>query len=270
MILPIIVSRDEHLFDRLICLHGVLARVFHTVFIRCRMIYWLQNIFRALSSFIACTISLDRMFRALYPTRAKLMCTNRRAQIILLIYFFIFTISFTFYLLPYINEDSKGICSTHVNPVYHRFMTHIWPPLRTILVCLIPVSIMITANIRLWRQIRASKRRVAPRFTAGFHLSSTDHMLIFLTISNVVAFILTQVPFHVYTTIVGYQTSAVDIRTPMLLWSSVYFGIGFYIYCLTSPYFRAKFLSTIYWYFHRENPNLLRRNTISHRFPFAN
>ena len=209
------------------------------------------------------------MFRALYPTQAKQICNNRHAQVVLLFYLLTFTVSFTFYLLPYMTEDAHGVCSTASNPIYDRFMKRIWPPLRTILVCLVPVSIMIIANVRLWRQIRASKRRVAPRFAATFHLSSTDHMLIFLTIANVVTFVVTQVPFHLYTTLIDYRNSAEDIRTPMLLWSSLYFGIGFYIYCLTSPYFRAKFLSTIYDYFHHERRSSLRRNTISHRFPFT-
>ena len=209
------------------------------------------------------------MFRAIYPTQAKQICNNRHAQTILIFYLLTFTISFTFYLLPFIDEDVDGICSTNFNPIYDRFMTRIWPPLRTILVCFLPVSIMIVANVRLWREVRASKRRVAPNFNTNFHFSRTDHMLIFLTIANVVAFIVTQIPFHLFTTLVGYQPSMDDFRTPILLWSSVYFGIGFYIYCLTSPYFRSKFLSTIFDYFHLENRNSLRRNTISHRFPFA-
>ena len=234
---------------------------------RCRLLYWLQNISRSSSSFIACTISLDRMFRAIHPTRAKQFCTCRTARRIILFYSVFFAFAFCFYLLPYIKEDRYGVCSADCNQAFDRFITGIWPPIRAVLVCLLPVSIMITANIRLWRQIWASKRRVGPRLSTTVHPSSTDTMLIFITISNVVVFILTQIPFHLYTIMVRYIHWIGDIRTPILLWSSVYFGIGFYVYCLTSTYFRAKFILKVHRCLHRENPTVVRRNTISQRFP---
>ncbi|CAF0793996.1 unnamed protein product [Adineta steineri] len=241
------------------------VRFIHLALIRCRFIYWLQNIFRALSSYIACTISFDRMFRAVYPARAKYFCTCRIAWRIVLIYLFIFTFSLTFYLLPYMNEDDNGICITTSNTIYNKFLTIIWPPIRTIVVCIIPAVIMITTNILLWRRIRESKRRVAPRSSNPHHSTSTETMLIFITISNVLAFILTQIPFHIYTTIVRYKSSIDHIRTPMLLWGSVYFGIGFYIYCLTSPYFRSKFLLTVHWCLKKRRRIHVPLNTISQR-----
>jgi hypothetical protein len=92
-------------------------------------------------------------------------------------------------------------------------------------------------------------------------------MLIFMSIAHVVFFILTQIPFHLYA-IGGCCIHWMgDVRTPILLWSSVYFGIGFYAYCLTSPYFRNKFISTVYRCLHREDPMIIRRNAISQRFP---
>ena len=208
------------------------------------------------------------MVRAVYPTRAKRFCTCRIAWYIVLTYTLIFAFSFIFYLFPYLKENSQGICSTESNPIYSKFMTSIWPPIRTFIVCLIPVSIMIISNIRLWRRVRASRRRVAASNPPKSHTStSTDTMLIFMTISNVLVFIITQVPFHVYTTIVHYKKTIDHIRTPILLWSSLYFGIGFYIYCLASRYFRSKFISTIRQCLYKEDSMQIRRNTISPRVP---
>ncbi|CAF1441995.1 unnamed protein product [Rotaria sp. Silwood1] len=243
------------------------VRLFHSVLIRCRIIYWLQNVFRSLSSFIACTISFDRMFRAVYPTRAKHFCTCRLVYRIVFIYTLIFTFSLAFYLFPHMREDSQGICSTELNPVYHMFMTSIWPPIRTFFVCILPVSIMLIANIRLWRRIRASKRRVAPHTSNHVHSTNTETMLLFIAMSNVLAFIITQIPFHIYTIIVHYKPSIVYVRTIMLLWSSLYFGIGFYVYSLTSSYFRSKFTSTIYMCLKKKNTIIIRQNTISQRVP---
>ncbi|CAF4110838.1 unnamed protein product [Rotaria sp. Silwood2] len=243
------------------------VRLFHFVFIRCCLVYWLQNVFRSLSSFIACTISLDRMFRAVYPARAKYFCTCRLAYRIVFIYTVVFTFSLGFYLFPYMGEDSKGICSTEFNPIYHKFMTSIWPLIRTFLVCILPVAIMIVANIRLWRRIQASKRRVAPHTSNHYHSTNTERMLLFIAISNVLVFIITQIPFHMYASIVRYKRSIDHVRTPMLLWSSLYFGIGFYIYCLTSRYFRSKFISTVYKCLKKKNTTSIRQNTISQRVP---
>ena len=234
---------------------------------RCRLLYWLQNISRSSSSFIACTISLDRMFRAVHPARAKQFCTCRTARRVILFYSVFFAFAFCFYLLPYMKEDAKGICSSQCNEAFDLFMTSIWPPIRTVFVGLLPVSIMITANIRLWRQIWASKRRVGPRVSTTPHSSRTDTMLIFMTISNVIVFFLTQIPFHLYAITVPYIHWVGDIRAPILLWSSLYFGIGFYVYCLTSPYFRARFVSKIEKCFNREDRTAIRRNTVSQRFP---
>ncbi|CAF1080195.1 unnamed protein product [Adineta ricciae] len=238
-------------------------RLFACVVIRCRILYWFQNIFRALSSYTACTISCDRMFRALYPIRAKQVCTCRVAWRIVCIYYFVFACSLTFYLLPFMQENSDGICITSSDPTYDKFLSVIWPPIRTVVVCVLPVSIMISTNIFLWRRVRESRRRTSP-------LSShTDRMLIFITISNVLAFIITQIPFHVYATIVRYKQSIEHMRTPMLLWSSLYFGIGFYIYSLTSPYFRSKFLLSLRHCFQRQNSNRIHQQiqqyTISQR-----
>ncbi|CAM4966437.1 unnamed protein product [Rotaria socialis] len=240
-------------------------RLFPSVLIRCRFVYWLQNIFRSLSSFIACTISLDRMFRATHSLRAKHYCTCRMACRTVFIYTIIFTFSLSFYLLPYMGEDTNGICSTGNNPIYDNFMSSVWPPMRTFFVCILPVSIMIAANIGLWRRIRASKRRVFPHITKFAHSTNTQTMLLFIAISNVLAFVITQVPFHLYTTMVRYRHCIDHVRTPILLWSSLYFGIGFYIYCLTSHYFRSKFILTIYWLLKKEELTIIRRNTISQR-----
>ncbi|UJR14642.1 hypothetical protein I4U23_001635 [Adineta vaga] len=239
------------------------VRLLKFAVIRCRFLYWFQNIFRALSSYIACTISFDRMFRAMYPVRAKQVCTCRTVWRIVCIYLLIFTISLTFYLLPYIQEDENEICKITSHPIYNRFMNTIWPPIRTVLVCIFPASIMIVTNIFLWRRIHESKRRVIPFSSTSHHSPSTDRMLIFITISNVSAFVITQIPFHIYATIVHYKPSIDDIRTPMLLWSSLYFGIGFYIYCLTSRYFRSKFMLTVHFCLKKENQIRIHQQTIS-------
>jgi hypothetical protein len=53
-----------------------------------------------------------------------------------------------------------------------------------------------------------------------------------------------------YTLYYGYETSDdytvySFIRAFLLMWSSVYFGMGLYLFCITSPQFRKQFIKKI-------------------------
>lgn len=203
------------------------------------------------------------MIRATHPLRAKYYCTRRFACRIVLIYLIILAFSLGFYLLPYITEDADEVCSTKSNPTYNIFMSSIWPPIRTVVVGILPLVVMIISNIQLWRRIRASKRRVFPHLSYFSFANNNERMFLFIAISNVLVFTITQIPFHLYTSIVAYKNSIDHVRTPMLLWSSIYFGIGFYIYCLISRNFRSKFFLTMPCFAKKESIVTIRRNTIS-------
>jgi hypothetical protein len=117
---------------------------------------------------------------------------------------------------------------------------------------------MSLANIRIISNIRQSRRRVQQGNQTDAIVNTTnpglmlrqmtplDRMLVYMMLINVTAFIITQIPFHMYTIVHVYyktldlSTSAL-VRAILLIWSSIYFGIGFYLYCLASPLFREKF-----------------------------
>ncbi|CAF0990919.1 unnamed protein product, partial [Didymodactylos carnosus] len=167
-------------------------------------------------------------------------------------------------------------------------------PLRLILVCLIPVITMAAANIRLLSNIRRSRRRVGAEMEGTLtvyeqqqkqqgerlkttispptpnatrignilklrRLNAVERMLVLMMITNVTMYIITQVPYHIYTVSRGYYQGLDSytnslVRALLLIWSSVYFGIGFYLFCFASPLFRQKFLKigrTLKLYFWR-------------------
>jgi hypothetical protein len=113
---------------------------------------------------------------------------------------------------------------------------------------------MCLANIRMLYNIRQSRRRVhnvtAHTISSGLLLrgmTPLDQMLFYMMLTSVGTFIITQIPFHIYT-LVQANYSIYDawdnalIRSFLLIWSSIFFGVGFYFYCLASPLFREKFL----------------------------
>jgi len=80
--------------------------------------------------------------------------------------------------------------------------------------------------------------------------TTIDHMLLLMVIANVFTYIVTQIPFNIYAIYYGYETTISYLsysltRSFLLMWSSIYFGVGFYLFCIASPQFRKQFLTKI-------------------------
>jgi hypothetical protein len=146
------------------------------------------------------------------------------------------------------------------------------PPIRFVLICLIPTIVMVECGSRMLANIRQAKKRVAPQKSVQHivialvvipvskrsniidenrpQTAAIDQMLFLMVLANIITYIITQIPFNIYTLYYPYEIS-VDytlyslIRAFLLIWSSVYFGIGFYLFCITSPQFRKQFITKI-------------------------
>jgi len=216
------------------------------------------------------TVSIDRLIRSELPMRSKIICTKRNTILITCFYLIIFSLFWSFFLYPYASQDPiTGVCSYKKSASYYYFISYIHAIIRAIIICLIPVIIMIVANIRMLMNIHESKRRVTNGTTAPSsdinlsvpngsnvrektrrRMSALDRMLYYMMIANVGLFVITQIPFHIYSCIKnnlnGLDTfTASLIRAILLIWSSLYFGIAFYFYCLASPLFRQKFIKIV-------------------------
>ena len=163
-----------------------------------------------------------------------------------------------------------GQCSYPYDSTFRLIALNIMPPLRFVLICVLPSILMIGCGTRMLINIRQAKRRVAPQeveqqvatVTTATPASRTgqatgetrqqttklDQMLLLMVLANVIAYIVTQIPFNIYTLYYGYETSDDFtlyslMRAFLLMWSSVYFGTGFYLFCVTSPQFRKQFIT---------------------------
>jgi len=237
------------------------------VFFQCRLDPFVENISRAMSTYFSVGIAVDRFIRSELPIRSKIICTRKNIFLVTIIIFIIFCLFWSFYLFPFSNlVEITDNCVYNQSTSYQFFVVNVQIPLRAMFLCLIPVIIMTAANIRMMNNIRQARNRIgnAPPMIEGnkssTFISSTalsgpigrrtlaiDRMLIYMMVANVLTFIITQIPFHTYMVIQVYidrfdpYTQSL-IYTMLLIWSSIYFGIAFYLYCLASPLFRRKFI----------------------------
>jgi hypothetical protein len=239
---------------------------------QCQFILWLQNATRTICSFFATTISIDRFIRSEYPIRSRIWCTPKNVVRLAIIYFIFSIVLYAFFYYPLNLRDKEGYCSFSFNDTFHIFAINVMPPIRFVFICILPSSIMLGCGGRMLYNIRQSRRRITHQRTLPITTVATiaipiskgsgitnnnqpqkiaiDHMLLLMVIANVFTYIITQVPFNIYSIYYGYEATNDYLlhsltRSFLLMWSSVYFGVGFYLFCIASPQFRRQFLTKI-------------------------
>jgi hypothetical protein len=246
------------------------VQVLPSAVFQCQFILWLQNATRTLCSFLATTVSIDRFIRSEYPVKSRIWCTPKNTLKLAIIYSIFSILLYAFFFYPLNLFDDNGACSFSLDSTFRIFAVNVMPPVRFFFTIIIPSVIMVGCGGRMLYNIRQSHERVTQQTTIATIImqipttSSTnneqhrqknalDQMLLLMVTSNVVAYILTQMPFNIYAVYHGYETSNYLsyslTRTFLLMWSSVYFGVGFYLFCVASPQFRKQFLTKIKTFF---------------------
>ncbi|UJR32105.1 hypothetical protein I4U23_019573 [Adineta vaga] len=250
--------------------------IYSNEFLKCRLNFYVQNVSRAMSTYLAVGIALDRLIRSELPLRSRVICTRRNAAIYTILHFIIFALIWSLWLSPSITQDPITLrCIYTRSRTLYFYLTQVQMPARLVLVCIIPVIVMISANARMLYNMRQSHRRVAnhmeiptalttisakpTRKSTLRRMTALDRMLFYMMLANIITFILTQIPFHIYTMVRIYYPASDPlsnslVRALLLIWSSLYFGVAFYLYCLASPLFREKFMlisKTLFQYFRR-------------------
>ena len=239
---------------------------------RCQFISWVQNVTRTVCSCLAVSVSIDRYLRSEYPMKSRLWCTPKNVVKVFIVYTTGSMILYAFFYHPANVFDVNGDCSFGDDETFRLLAFNVLPPIRFLVACLIPTLLMIASGAKMLWNIRKSRQRIAsqrqnqqgmnlpfvvpiPNATSSNDESrrnqmTLDQMMRIMVVTNVVAFIVTQNPFHIYTLYYGYQLNT-DFSTYsltrafLLMWGSIYFGIGFYLFCITSVQFRKQFFTKI-------------------------
>ena len=234
--------------------------------LQCGFNTFLQNVTRATSTYLAVAVAIDRLLRSELPMHSRVLCTRRNAGILTIIYIVIFSTMWSFYLYQMSFFDWKTNRCVNFPPFFTYFTRYVHDTARAAIVCLLPILIITAANLRLLKNILSSRRRVhgtngvmretptmyttaitAPNqsTTTARRVRSFDRMIFYMMVANVSTLFLTQTPFHIDQIRNNYWNVLDPIvnrllRSFLLIWSSLYFGIAFYLYCLSAPLFRQK------------------------------
>jgi len=259
---------------------------------RCQFLLWLQNTTRMLCSFLTTTITIDRFIRSEYPVHSRQLCTPKNVFRLFLIYILFASILHLFFFYPYNLFDAKGVCSWSYNSVFRLIAISIFPVVRFLFICVLPTIIMLGCSARMLYNIQKSRQRIS-RKTNDQHTTvptinlstsratgtvtnqqrakiAIDRMLLVMVLANVLAYIITQIPFNTYRIYYGYAgeidyNQYTTVRSFLLMWSSIYFSIGFYLFCIASPQFRkqslSKFKSIFFCYRANQRQMTSSRNT---------
>ncbi|CAF2425837.1 unnamed protein product [Rotaria sp. Silwood2] len=249
-----------------------LIQIFPSDVFRCQFILWLQNATRTICSFLATTVSVDRFLRSEYPILSRRWCIPKNAFKLSIIYLLFSILLYAFFFYPLNTFDDEGFCTFGFNGTFHIFAVYVMPPIRFTLICIIPTTIMIVCGCRMVYNIGQSRKRVAQQTiiqnqtltTTVASLSTstsiinndrrqnitTDRTLLLMVILNIIAYIITQLPFNSYSVYYGYEATKNNLsysltRSFLLMWSSVYFGVSFYLFSCASRQFRKQFLTRI-------------------------
>jgi hypothetical protein len=251
---------------------------------RCQFILWLQNLTRSVCSLLATTISIDRFLRSEYPIRSRIWCTPKNVLRLSTAYLLFSILLYAFFYYPLNLFDDQGNCSFSYDNIFRLFAINIMPPIRFVFICILPTGIMLGCGGRMLYNIRQSHKRIGRQTAVATtnipviskvsssatnyqrQKTAIDHMLLLMVLANVCTYIITQIPFNTYAIYYGYETSNnyssySIIRAFLLMWSSIYFGVGFYLFSIASPQFRKQFLTKIIGIFYHP----LQRQTSSMR-----
>ncbi|CAF3248366.1 unnamed protein product [Rotaria socialis] len=255
---------------------------------RCQFILWLQNVTRSICSFLAVTVSLDRFLRSEYPIKSRIWCTTMNVAKLCVIYCLFYMLLYAIFFDPRNVMDSNDQCSFPYDDTFRLIILTIMPSVRFVLICIIPVILMGIFGGRMLYNIKRVKKRIAQqkmvrnaaiatiaipestrnvKHTGNQNRAKTlDRMLLLMVFTNIISYIITQTPFNIYT--VYYGSEASDsykayalMRAFLLLWSSIYFGIGFYAYFITATQFRKQFFSNMKYIFTFNQPLQHQSNT---------
>ena len=231
--------------------------------VSCRIHYWLALNLTALSGWMLCVLTIDRLISVKVPLWARSTCTRKSALIISVAVsgcmFFI-----NAHILGYLNRTEIIVPVPQQNttivldvgcfpsdPGYLLFMLNAWPIIVFVLYSFLPTACLITCNVILIKELRKLKDPF--RLTNGLTWSSVQRKdfrsVTIMLIAVCIFFAAVSLPTVIYLIAEPYLfrgTSPKDISKRRLTWAVVSLcmylnnATNFYLYCLSGSLFRKE------------------------------
>lgn len=243
-----------------LCLHyGILTFYLYHMFeyhiiplsnLGCKVEHWLKYCFSHMSAWVLVLMSVERAIGVTWPHRAKILCTKKRAIIILMAIVFtlmICNISPLFieeYALICVNGTYTSMCLTSRKDNTAIFLEDTFQPMMDLfLMAVLPFIIMISANILIIYKAFYSQRLVKVNRSNPHLVAMTTTLL-----SVVFVFVLLTAPFCAYSVI---RVSTLNEDSKPMKYGQVFYlvvnilryvnnSINFFLYALSGRPFRKE------------------------------
>ncbi|CAF2618685.1 unnamed protein product [Rotaria sp. Silwood2] len=227
----------------------------------CQFRHYMNHLSTNFSAWMLTTISCDRWIRSQFPIKAQQICSKRTAIYSIIIALIFDCLLHVHLLTPMFGQIAPGVttyCGVDQRyPSYSYFYNEIWPIITILTVNIIPASCMIFFLIGITINIHNHRNRVTPIRQINLNQQEKrracflHRQMLMLMIVTLMTFFLTTFPvallrFTLSTLNIQKSLSFNLFLTSILSFITVSnYSLNFYFHCLTSKFFRKKFLKCI-------------------------
>ncbi|CAF1542569.1 unnamed protein product [Rotaria sordida] len=211
----------------------------------CRLRTFILNFLTFTSAWILVLISMDRLIRVRFPHKQRQLCTPKLAALFVSITC-ICSIIFTCHVLQSdfgFSDPVSPLCgpSRFALTFYSKFYFNIWPILQLFITYFIPNCLMIVSVIC----IRISMNGQQIQFIRSRRREKNEQQMFILMASSIICFAICTLSYSIHRIV--YQRFGVNLTTLieiaiLTVFLNINYCYNFYIHCLTSKFFREKFI----------------------------
>ena len=217
-------------------------------------VYWSSDF----ASWMVASISVERVVAVLFPHKAKIIFTRKRALLYIASIALFLTVVNAFLLGAYSLKTQGSYACNIAGDTYKSFVFNVWPWIDFTLYSIVPFLVIVICNTAIISKLRLRKKHRDEMASDSKNSSAgkmTSMTAILLTISAV--FLLTSVPISVYLLFDlpwnqrDEKMTAHQMARNEMWWAIVHSLVylnsstNFLLYCLTSPRFRSVFLGIV-------------------------
>ena len=229
---------------------GVFGHIFGQAVLPCRVLAYIGQSSRAMSSWMVVLISIERVFAISYPLKVRIYFSMQRSCILIICLGVLICIFTAYYLFSaYITTDYDTPACAWVRP--NTSSDAIYSILDGFLYCLIPFCLITILNVVILKKLKSKKAFRARSQVQSQSSSHRDRSLVPMMLAVSLVFAVTTFPFTLLLIIsLVLQLNGIEIIEKndwvfvlALGLANLNHILNFFFYCITGSVFRNAFLS---------------------------